>query len=85
MQQKIDIEFDLTGLDSPAPMLKTKEVIDNLLPGQIALVRTTAPGSEQNIRNLISNHPATLLSFKKEEGVLHFIIEKHTALAVQPL
>lgn len=83
MQHKIDMEFDLTGLDSPAPMLKTKEVIDNLLPGQTALVRTTAPGSEQNIRNLINNHPAKLLLFKKEDGVLHFVIEKDAVLAAQ--
>lgn len=83
MQHGIDMEFDLTGLDSPVPMLKTKEVIDRLLPGQTAMVRTTSVGSEQNIRNLINNHPATLLFFKKEDGVLHFLIKKDAVLAGQ--
>ncbi|HSH88111.1 MAG TPA: sulfurtransferase TusA family protein [Methylophilus sp.] len=74
--QNIDLELDLTGLQSPEPMLKTKEAIDKLSPGQIILVKTTALGSEQNIRTLITNHPVNLLSFKKEDGVFHFLIEK---------
>lgn len=76
MQSNIDLELDLTGLESPLPMLKTKEALDSLLPGQAMLVKTTAPASEQNIRNLIGNHPATLVSFKKEDGILYFVIEK---------
>ena len=77
MQNNIDIELDLTGLESPAPMLKTKEAIDVMSPGQTILVKTTAAGSEQNIRNLIANHTVTLVSFKKENGVFHFLIEKN--------
>lgn len=57
-------------------MLKTKDAIDRLAVGQVILVKTTALGSEQNIRNLITNHPVTLLSFKKEDGIFHFVIEK---------
>lgn len=77
MQQPPNIELDLTGLDSPLPMLKTKEVMDSMLPGQIVQVKTTSAGSEQNIRNLIDNQPATLLSQSKENGVFTFVIEKH--------
>ncbi|MGQ2964599.1 sulfurtransferase TusA family protein [Methylophilus sp.] len=69
-------ELDLTGLESPEPMLRTKTALDALASGQVILVKTTALGSEQNIRNLISNHPVTLLSFKKESGIFHFLIEK---------
>lgn len=76
VKQNVDLELDLTGLESPEPMLKTKEAIDKLSIGQIVLVKTTALGSEQNIRNLITNHPVTLLSFKKEDGIFHFVIEK---------
>lgn len=76
MQQNIELELDLTGLESPEPMLRTKAAIDALSPGQVILVKTTALGSEQNIRNLITNHPVTLLSFKKENGIFHFLIEK---------
>lgn len=76
MHKNIDLELDLTGLDSPVPMLKTKETIDAMAPGQTVLVKTTSVGSEQNIRNLIDNHPVTLLSLNKENGVFHFVIEK---------
>lgn len=83
MHNHIDLELDLTGLDSPAPMLKTKEAIDGMSPGQKVLVKTTSVGSEQNIRNLITNHPVTLLSFNKENGVFHFVIQKEPVLAIQ--
>ncbi|HEY0906787.1 MAG TPA: sulfurtransferase TusA family protein [Methylophilus sp.] len=76
MQHQADLELDLTGLDSPLPMLKTKDAIDRMTPGQVVLVKTTASGSEQNIRNLMGNHPATLLAFDKVDGIFHFLIEK---------
>lgn len=78
MQHHIDLELDLTGLESPLPMLKTKEALDQLLPGQVVLVKTTSVGSEQNIRNLVNNHPVSLLSLHKEQGVFHFVIAKAT-------
>lgn len=83
MQSHIDIELDLTGLESPLPMLKTKELLDSLSSGQIVLVKTTAAGSEQNIRNLINNHHVTLLSLHKQDGVFHFLIEKDAILATE--
>lgn len=76
MHSRIDIELDLTGLESPLPMLKTKELLDSLVSGQVVLVKTTAAGSEQNIRNLINNHPVTLLTLHKQDGVFNFLIEK---------
>lgn len=76
MQKKIDFELDLTGLESPEPMFKTKEKIDQMLAGQVLLVKTTSMGSEQNIRNLVENHDVNLLSLNKENGVFHFLIEK---------
>ncbi|WP_029148439.1 sulfurtransferase TusA family protein [Methylophilus sp. 5] len=81
MHSHIDLELDLTGLESPLPMLRTKDALDSLLPGQVVLVKTTAAGSEQNIRNLINNHPVKLLSLNKDNGVLHFLIEKAAVLA----
>lgn len=80
MHREFDLELDLTGLDSPMPMLKTKEALDQLQAGQVILVKTTAIGSEQNIRNLINNQPVTLRSFNKQNGVFHFVIEKAPAL-----
>lgn len=76
MQKRIDFELDLTGLESPEPMFKTKEKIDQMLAGQVVLVKTTSMGSEQNIRNLVENHDVNLLSLNKENGVFHFLIEK---------
>lgn len=76
MQKKIDFELDLTGLESPEPMFKTKEKIDQMQAGQVVLVKTTSMGSEQNIRNLVENHDVNLLSLNKENGVFHFLIEK---------
>lgn len=76
MHKNIDFELDLTGLESPEPMLRTKEQIDKMIAGQVVLVKTTSVGSEQNIRNLVENHNVNLLSLNKENGVFHFLIEK---------
>ncbi|HSI28332.1 MAG: sulfurtransferase TusA family protein [Methylophilus sp.] len=84
MQYNVDVELDLTGLESPEPMLRTKTALDALSSGQVVLVKTTASGSEQNIRNLITNHPVTLISFKKENGIFHFLIEKKSTSAISP-
>jgi tRNA 2-thiouridine synthesizing protein A len=83
MHNHIDLQLDLTGLESPLPMLQTKDALDRLLPGQVLLVKTTAVGSEQNIRNLINNHPVKLLSLNKDNGVFQFLIEKDGVLASQ--
>lgn len=74
--QPSPLELDLIGLDSPLPMLKTKEVIDTLQAGQMLLVKTSSTGSEQNIRTMLQNLPAKLTQFKKENGVFYFWIEK---------
>lgn len=79
MHHRVDLELDLTGLESPLPMLKTKEVLDSLLPGQVLLVKTTSAGSEPNIRNLIANQDVTLVAFDKSQGVFHFVIAKTAA------
>ncbi len=79
MHHRVDLELDLTGLESPLPMLKTKEVLDSLLPGQVILVKTTSAGSEPNIRNLIANLGVTLVAFDKRQGVFHFVIAKAAA------
>lgn len=79
MHHRVDLELDLTGLESPLPMLKTKEVLDSLLPGQVVLVKTTSAGSEPNIRNLIAHLGVTLVAFDKRQGVFHFVIAKAAA------
>ncbi|MFQ6332895.1 sulfurtransferase TusA family protein [Methylophilus sp. 3sh_L] len=83
MQTPVDMELDLIGLDSPLPMLKTIEKLEELLPGQILSVKTSSLGSEQNIRNVINHHPVKLLSVQKEGGVFHFLIQKETALVAE--
>jgi len=83
MQTPVDMELDLIGLDSPLPMLRTIEKLEELLPGQILSVKTSSLGSEQNIRNVINHHPVKLLSVQKEGGVFHFLIQKETALVAE--
>ncbi len=83
MQTPVDIEIDLIGLDSPLPMLRTIEKLEELLPGQILSVKTSSLGSEQNIRNVINHHPVKLLSVQKEGGIFHFLIRKETDLAAE--
>jgi tRNA 2-thiouridine synthesizing protein A len=83
MQTPVDMELDLIGLDSPLPMLRTIEKLEELLPGQILSVKTSSLGSEQNIRNVINHHPVKLLSVQKEGGVFHFLIQKETSLVAE--
>lgn len=75
-EMNADIELDLTGLESPMPMLKTKDCLDQMMVGQRLLVKTSAAGSENNIRNLLDNLPATLCALNKSNGIFYFFIEK---------
>lgn len=72
-----DHEIDLSGLNCPMPLMKTKKALNNMESGKILYVITTDPGSHDDIPVLIPEIGCTMLENKKEAGKFHFLIRKN--------
>ncbi len=73
---KPDETLDCRGLMCPMPVLKTKQAIEKLEPGQVLEVITTDSGSKVDIPAWAKSTGNELLSMKDEEGVHKFYIRK---------
>ncbi|MDH5561750.1 MAG: sulfurtransferase TusA family protein [Deltaproteobacteria bacterium] len=47
--QKFDMELDCKNLSCPLPVLKTKQAIGKLTPGQVLKMTSTDPGSNKDM------------------------------------
>lgn len=72
-----DVLLDLSGLESPIPMIRTKETLDSMLPGQVLCVVTTQRSTIKNIRTLVANNPYELVQFASQNQAYTFIIRKN--------
>lgn len=76
MTENTTIELDLRQEDSPVPMIKTKETLDQLGSGDVLKVVVTKEPAVQNIKTLITNNTFELLETTKIEGVYTLLIKK---------
>ena len=65
--------LEVLGEESPIPVIRTKESLDELKAGEILKVITDKQSAVDNIQTLVSNNPFSLLKQDKEDGnfVLH--------------
>ncbi|MEE3299757.1 MAG: sulfurtransferase TusA family protein, partial [Pseudomonadota bacterium] len=54
MDINVDVMLDLSGLQCPMPLLKTKLALNNMLPQQILKVVATDPGSEKDFHLFVN-------------------------------
>ena len=47
--EEVTQTLDVTGLNCPMPVVKTKQAFDDLGPGEVLAVHATDPGSESDI------------------------------------
>ena len=76
MTYEIDLELDLSGLTCPLPLLKAKQALNRLEPGQIVMVTATDPGSERDFQVFAQQSSTDLLEFRKEAGRFHYWLRK---------
>lgn len=72
----INVELDATGLDCPMPLLKLKQQLNKMSPGQIIRVKTTDAGSVRDFEAFVSQIGHDLMLQEEAEGVYTFIIKK---------
>jgi tRNA 2-thiouridine synthesizing protein A len=71
-----DLKIDCLGLFCPVPILKTREVMKQMAPGQVLEMLSDDPGSEADVRSwtVRTGHP--LLEVEKHGAVYRFLIRK---------
>ena len=60
-QAPIDQHLDARGLDCPLPLLKTRQALRRLAPGQVLRVVATDAGSARDIPNYVGQSPHELV------------------------
>lgn len=71
-----DLELDLTGLECPLPILRTKKAIAGMEAGQVVHVTATDPGSQKDFPVFAKQTGHTLLESYETDGVFHFMLKK---------
>lgn len=79
MSTEIDIDdtLDVKGASCPIPVVKTKQAIDDLAPGEVLEVLATDSGSMSDIDGWASaTDGVDLLEQREEDGVYKHYVEK---------
>ena len=79
---KIDFFIDITGEVCPLTFVKTKLLIESMLPGQIAEVRLKGQEPLENVPRSVIDHGHSVISLEREsptepaDGVHRLILKK---------
>lgn len=74
-----DIELDLSGLTCPLPLLKTKQSLNKMTPGQVVMVIATDPGSERDFQVFAQQSGNLLLQLEKQDDRFVYWLQKNPA------
>ena len=66
--------LDDTGMKCPMPLLKTRQRLRELQPGNVLLVRASDPGALRDIPAWLRQTPHALVQLDEMDGVLRFLI-----------
>lgn len=70
------IQLDARGLQCPLPLLKLKQQLNRMLPGQQIRIMTTDPGSVRDFSAFAAQAGHRLLRSGEQAGEFQFLIEK---------
>jgi tRNA 2-thiouridine synthesizing protein A len=71
-----DTHIDCTGLFCPMPIVKTREAIRKMLPGQLLEMLSDDPASEADMKSWARITGHELLGIERESGVYRFLVRK---------
>jgi TusA-related sulfurtransferase len=71
-----DMKLDCLGLFCPIPVLKTREAMKRLEPGQILEMTSDDPGSEADMQSWATRTGHELLEIQRNGPIFRFVIRK---------
>lgn len=71
-----DQELDLSGLNCPLPILRTKKALALAAPGSVIKVIGTDPGSVKEFRMFVQQGSAELVSLSEEPDRFVYLLRK---------
>ncbi|MCC5856532.1 MAG: sulfurtransferase TusA family protein [Ectothiorhodospiraceae bacterium] len=76
MSDHFDQELDVTGLNCPMPILRTKRELVRLEVGQVLRVAATDPHSVIDFLAFTEKTAHRMVRHWEEDGVYYFLVEK---------
>lgn len=76
MNTYADLELDLSGLNCPMPLLKTKQALNRLDSGKVLKVIATDPSSERDFKVFSEQSGIPLLGYLQQEGYFLYWLQK---------
>lgn len=71
-----DVLLDATQDDCPVPVIRTKEMLDEMEVGAVLKVVTSKEGTINNIRTFVKNNPYELVRETSDKEHFYFYIKK---------
>jgi tRNA 2-thiouridine synthesizing protein A len=71
-----DTRLDCLGLYCPVPILKIREAIGRLAPGQVVEMTSDDPASEADMKSWTRRAGHELLEIEKHDTVFRFVVRK---------
>ncbi|QJQ96770.1 MULTISPECIES: sulfurtransferase TusA family protein [Halomonadaceae] len=81
MVMQTDDLLDACGLPCPLPLLKAKQALSRLAPGQLLEVRSTDAGSWRDFETFIAHSEHEMTAREERKGVYLFWIRKGPGVA----
>ena len=69
-------DLDLSGLECPLPILKTKKKLNEILSGDIIYITCTDPGSQRDFEAFARQTGHQLIESKQEGNFFQFKLKK---------
>ncbi len=73
---KTDEVLDCRNLLCPMPVIRTRQALDKLQPGQVLEMMATDPGSRPDVEALTRQLGHELLDWEQQGQVYHYFIRK---------
>lgn len=71
-----DLVIDATGLACPLPLLKAKQALNQLAPGQVVEISATDPGSVRDFHSFSDVTTHSIIHFDEKDGLYIYVIKK---------
>jgi len=71
-----DQKIDCLGLFCPMPIVKTREALQHMAPGQILEMISDDPGSEADMKSWAARTGNELMEMERNGAVFRFLVRK---------
>jgi tRNA 2-thiouridine synthesizing protein A len=71
-----DERIDCTGLFCPMPIVRTREALKRMAPGQLLEMLSDDPGSEADMKSWVNISGNDLVDIARAGAVFHFLVKK---------